>query len=978
MMKHLSSFTLFFLAPLFAQEFSPATAVVEKLPSRTLSTPYASDEEAQKVNPGELSWCQKLSGNWKFLYSNDPAVKQADFAATNFDDKDWKEIPVPSNWQLQEFGGFSSLTPKATNRSVKSIGRYRHEFTLPDSWKSRKTMLHFGGVDSACSVWVNGKKAGFAEDACTQAEFDISSLLQEGKNMLAVEVYQFSGHVSDAAREAFQVSGIYRDVYLLSYDLISLADIQIKAGLSADFASGLFECVVMVKNSSVADGEVTAKINLSDSQNRIVASPAATIKIPASKSAAVTLKSDSLAQVKQWSAEVPDLYHATLTLQDATAKILAVHRFDVGFHRSEFVDGKFLHNGQAIELKGVKRNEFNISRGHALTEEDIRKELLTLKTANFNAIWNDNRPSDEAFLRLCDSLGFHVIEGAYDVDLPENSAELKKQRLQNLVLRDRNHASVIAWASDDDAMGEFVQQLDDTRPLLGKSFDRKSFVVMKDIAVKRSEVLADQTDTPVPDIKLPDGSSLPKPESSEAAKPKTRSYMVFGAALDPLITEGDFGIKGILNASGIAKPVFEEWKKRNQEIQTKIRDVNGSPLSVVIRNKRFFRPLNDVKGSWKLMKNGLPVASGDLNVSTLAAQQELVVDVSLTEKKDPQAEYFFRVRYDLLEANAWHPAGMPIAWEEIPLPWGKLIPVTLSEPVKEAGFTENDSQVELKAEEAAAVIDKKSGMLVSWKMKNQEMLLAPLALNFWRANSPTRSEEQRVWQKAGREAKVTSIQVGKENKNIVVKVPLSLAAGQSSANVTYRWNSLGKISIETQFHPDAAMPDIPVIGYQTRTMQTLANARWYGKGPGETYPDRETSAWTTIHQGLAPQMFFRHPKPSESSNRSGIRWMELTNMTGGWSLRVDTADERCLNFSTYPCGLDEIDQAKSQTEIPKVNFQEVQINHKQSAVDVDLESTRLSAKAVYHWSFILSSQNLPPTMPARAPGLIPPTKIPAK
>ena len=106
--------------------------------------------------------------------------------------------------------------------------------------------------------------------------------------------------------------------------------------------------------------------------------------------------------------------------------------------------------------------------------------------------------------------------------------------------------------------------------------------------------------------------------------------------------------------------------------------------------------------------------------------------------------------------------------------------------------------------------------------------------------------------------------------------------------------------------------------------------------------------------------------------------MELTNITGGWSLRADTADEQSLNFSAYPCGVDELDQAKSQAEIPKVNFQEVQINHKQSAVDVDQVSARLSAKSMYHWAFILSSQNLPPTMPAKTPGVMPPTKTPGK
>jgi beta-galactosidase len=959
---------------------SPTTALADSAQVRTHSIAFPSLEEAMKPASTTSPWLQKLNGNWKFFYAADPTKKVTGFAEISFDDSSWKEIAVPSNWQMKDYGKPTIYSSAQPIRELKSIGQYRHEFTIPEGWKSRKTSLCFDGVDSAFTLWINGKPMGFAEDSRAAQEFDITTFLIDGKNMLAVEVYQFSGHTPDQKREGFQLSGIYRDVYLQSRHDISLDDAQIHATLADDFTTGQLNCNLTMQNTSAVDAEIKATLTLIDAQGASLATPSVSVHVAANQSAKLVLKSENLAQIKPWSAEFPQLYRAYLSLQDATGKIFAYHRWDIGFRRSEMKDGKYFHNGKNITLKGVSRVDFHHSFGHVLTEEKMKTELLQLKRGNFNAIWNDHSPSDELFLALCDRMGFYLIEAANNIDLPTDDAEVRKQRISHLVTTRRNHPSVIAWLAANESEKSTFQELCGSRPVFDRSFV-DAFIPLKDFSISKSEVIPGTVEDPVP--KMPPLPRVKTPKVDPNApqpppRPKIRRFAVSGADIDPQITDAYYGGKGLLLASGMPKPIFEEWKKCNQEITTTVVDTNANTLQVMVKNQFYFRTLDFVKGSWKLLKNGEAVAGGELPMTAILPQQHLEIPISITEAKDPNAEYFFRVRYDLTETTEWYPTGMPIAWEEIPLPWGKRTPASLAVAKDVPTFSENDAQITLSAKEASAVIDKKTGALISWKRKDQEVLLEPMSLSFWRPNSPTRREEQRVWQAAGKGATCISSKVFIKEGTVQAVMELSLAAGKSTATINYRWNGNGDFNVETDFRPDATLPDLTNIGYALRIDNSFLQLRWYGKGAQETYPDCEKGAWSAIHHDYLPSMFFRHTKPQETSNRSGIRWAEYTRAMGGQSIRVESSDDHLLNVAVYPNGVDAVDQAKNQTELATGSFYELRINHRQAPVRENQEAGNISAKESYHWSFLLSSRLLPPTVPTTAPNGGPLRRIPMK
>ena len=959
---------------------SPTTALADSVQVHARSIAFPSLEGAMKPESTPSPWLQKLNGNWKFSYAADPTKKVAGFSELSFDDSTWKEIAVPSNWQMKECGKPTIYSSTQAIRELKSIGQYRHEFTIPDDWKSRKTSLCFDGVDSAFTLWINGKRVGFAEDSRSAQEFDITTFLIEGKNMLAVEVYQFSGHTPDQKREGFQLSGIYRDVYLRSCHAISLDDTQIRATLADDFTTGQLNCDLTIVNSSAADAEIKATLTLTDAQGTSLATPSSSVKVTANQSAKIVLKSESIAQIKAWSAESPQLYRAYMSIQDSTGKSLAIHRFDIGFRRSEMKDGKYFHNGKNITLKGVSRVDFHSTVGHAVTEEMRKSELLQLKRGNFNAIWNDHSPCDESFIALCDRMGFYLIEAANNIDLPADAAELRKQRITHLVATRRNHPSVIAWLTADEPEKSIFHQLDGTRPVLDRSFV-DAFIPLKDFSISKSEVIPGAFVDPLPKMPPLPGVEPPKVDPNAPQpppRPKMRRFTISGAEIDPQITDAYYGSKGLLLSSSMPKPIFEEWKKRNQEITTTVVNTNANPLQVMVKNQLYFRTLDFVKGSWKLLKNGEVVAGGELPMTAILPQQQLEIPVSINEAKDPNAEYFFRVRYDLTQTAEWYPAGMPIAWEEIPLAWGKRKSAELLVTKDVPTFSENEAQITLSAKEASAVIDKKTGALISWKRKDKEMLLEPMFLSFWRPNSPTRREEQRVWQTAGKGASCISSKVAIKEGTVQAVMELSLAAGKSTATINYRWNGNGDLKVETDFRPDTTLPDLTNIGYALRIDNSFLQVRWYGKGAQETYPDCDKGAWSAIHIDYLPSMFFRHTKPQETSNRSGIRWAEYTRAMGGQSLRVESGDEHLLNIAAYPNGVDAVDQAKNQAASAAGSFFELHINHRQAPVRENQEAGKISAKESYHWSFLLSSTLLPPTMPTTQPSGGPLRRIPGK
>jgi beta-galactosidase len=1241
---------------------NPAVFRINKEAPRATSMPFPTKEEAAAKPRLESPWCKLLNGNWKFHHTGNPSGKPAGFEVPAFDDSAWKEIPVPSNWQMHGYGAplytnipypFAKNPPKVmgeppshfTNFPLENrnqIGSYRHKFTLPENWAGRRTSIVFGAVDSAFYLWINGKKIGYSQDSRTPAEFDVTSYIHSGENLMAVEVYQYSDGSYLEDQDMFRLSGIFRDVYVWSAGSLDLRDFWIHTGLTDDYQSGTLTFSAKVANHGAAETTATATLSLVSPDGGVIAVPPVKVKLPAAHSAEEKVSIGPIPGIKPWSAEVPNLYAYQITLTDADGKEIAHHAGKTGFRSDEIKDGQFLHNGQPILIKGVNRHDHNPKTGHYCTREDIRADLLQMKRANINAVRTAHYPNDPALLELCDELGLYVVDEAniesHGMGYNEESLakdpvwfEAHLDRIKNLVERDKNHPSVIMWSMGNEAgdgenfikCSAWIRQRDPSRPIhyeraghgghadlyspmyerisqceaycrteekkqlaaqrpliqceyshamgnssgnlvdywnlfrkerllqggfiwdwkdqgishqkhkIGDVEDRSgnghkvrllgslateeglfggSAVVERSAKLDLSDNLtllaearlnltgfshggqplvtkgntsyglkitedgssveffihSNGTWHPVV-AKLPvdaaskfhtyagvyDGAALSLyidgtqvasqactalvskndfevavgidteetvrrlrgsirkaaiystaltaqeftgtlPDAAvlldftkDAEKPKTQRFLAYGGDFNDRPTDYSFCCNGIVTATLMPSPQFEEVRKVYQEIHTTAIDVNSPTVRIRVENEYFFRNLSQVTGSWKLMQDGTMVAEGKLTLPEIAQQQTAEIEIATGHTPKADSEYFFRVRYDLVEKNAWHPAGMPIAWDEIPLPWGKRTPPVPETSTAAASFTEDAAKITVQAKDLTVFIDKASGYITSLKAKDQEWLRSPMKLNFWR---PTTNNDEgaklghqlAIWQYAGARASAVRTTALQQGGDVIVTAELKIPAKDSSATIGYRFTGGGQIAIDTEFRPGKDLPTIPRIGYQWEIPNRTPLLKWYGNGPHENYVDRKSGSWTTLHEGSIPSLFHRYIDPQESGNRTGIRWATISSPLGGSSLRVDATGDSLLEMGCYPCSAADIQLAMHPSEIPQRDFHTVNLDHRQSGLGgtdswgaTALPQYLIQADKSYQWSYLLSFSETPaPPVRALPPGL--PRGIPQK
>lgn len=454
--------------------------------------------------------------------------------------------------------------------------------------------------------------------------------------------------------------------------------------------------------------------------------------------------------------------------------------------------------------------------------------------------------------------------------------------------------------------------------------------------------------------------------TKDAAKLKTQRFIAYGGDFNDRPTDGSFCANGIMSATLSPSPQFEEVKKVYQEIHTTAVDDTTPNIKIRVQNEYFFRGINPVNGSWKLMENGLAVAEGKLTLPNIGPQQaaEITIPTQFTAK--PDKEYILRVRYDLTAANAWNPAGMPVAWDEFPLPWGKRTPPVAGPSTAPASFTEDATSITLRAKDLTAVIDKKRGYLSSLKVKDLDWLVSPLELSFWR---PTTNNDEgaklqyknKIWQYAGTRATASKISTAQDGNDLVVTADLNIPANQSTATIRYRFTGNGQIEIDTDFRPGKGLPTLPRIGYQCEIPKQAPIWKWYGNGPQENYIDRKSGSWTTLHEALIPTSFYRYLDPQDSGNRTGIRWATISSPAGGGNLRIDATGESLLEMGFYPCTAADITLAMHSCELPLRDFYTLVLAHRQSGLAgtnswgaVALPKYQIKADRNYQWSFLLS------------------------
>lgn len=466
---------------------NPTVVHMNKEDGHVIAFPY---DDEQSALAGTVSpYVQSLNGQWKFYWQMGLDHEPADAQRVDFDDSAWGEIKVPSCWQMQGYSQpyyYASTFPRAISRSkgkipsvdysMQEIGIYRRTFTLSPDWSGKEIFLHFGAAKSMLEVYVNGAFVGLSKGSMTPHEFDVTGFVKPGENQVTAKVYRYSDASYLENQDMWLLCGIYRDVYLFAEQKQCIRDFFVATDFDADYTDSDLSLDVTVKNYSTAVQTLTLEAYIKDGKKTPVGSVTAAMQ-PGANSLKLAKQ---IKQPKKWSAETPYLYDLVVVLKDG-GTVLSVKTIKMGFKKVEIIGEKILFNGQPLMLKGVNRHDFDPDCGWAVPEERYYQDLTIMKQHNINAIRTSHYPDDKRFYDLCDQYGFYVMD---ECDVETHGVRRKGvpgsnpmwthavvDRMERMVLRDRNHPCVFMWSLGNEAgdgdnfmeMKKAALRLDDTR-----------------------------------------------------------------------------------------------------------------------------------------------------------------------------------------------------------------------------------------------------------------------------------------------------------------------------------------------------------------------------------------------------------------------------------------------------------------------------------------------------------------------------------
>ncbi len=433
-----------------------------------------------------------LNGQWSFCWSNNPKSRPSNFYEVEYDVSHWPEIEIPSNWQIKGYGqpiytNFNYPTSISTtnipliDEDNNPVGSYKRGFIVEESWLKKHIFIKFYGVNAGFYLWVNGKKVGYSEGSFTPAEFDITSYIVEGENQLACEVYRYCSGSYLEDQDMWRLSGIFRDVELIACDDVIVEDFYLQSIHSDDVKEARLAGKVTLNNldKHVHNHSVRLNLTLNDKDGHVVYKKAEPLTFTQGDIQTVEFVSGPM-QVDLWSAERPTLYKISIELvyDDKVTTIFE----DFGFREVRISEGIFYINRAPIKLKGINRHDFDPTVGHATTEAMIRRDLQIMKDNNINAVRTAHYPNKEIFYKLCNQMGFYVIDecnlethGLRD-KLPRSEdmwREACVSRMVRMVERDKNQPCIIMWSLGNEAgsgdiftdMKVSALRIDRTRPI---------------------------------------------------------------------------------------------------------------------------------------------------------------------------------------------------------------------------------------------------------------------------------------------------------------------------------------------------------------------------------------------------------------------------------------------------------------------------------------------------------------------------------
>lgn len=453
---------------------NPECIGINKEASHATLMPYNTLQQALAGKRDQSPRTRTLNGKWKFNWVKRPEERPLEFYKTSYNVSTWKEIEVPSNWQIKGYGtpfyrniGYTFLKdfphvmsePPANYTAYvdrNPVGSYRREFTVPADWNGGRIFMKFDGVDAGFFLWVNGKKVGYSENSRNVAEFDITGFVKPGANMVAVEVYQYTSGSYLEDQDMWRLSGIFRDVSIWHAPALHIRDFSIQTDLDALFTNADEKVVVKVKNYGAnTNGKQVLSVTLYDGANVVATHKQLVGPIATGREAAISINMPVKAPAK-WTAETPKLYTTVLQLQQPGEAAQASEFISArtGFREIEIKGRVFTLNGVPIKLKGVNRHENWPEVGHAITEAQMIRDIEVIKQGNCNHVRTSHYSDAPRWYELCDEYGLYLVaeanvecHGLRDTfnERHDIKAAIVDRNVAN-VESFKNHASVIIWS----------------------------------------------------------------------------------------------------------------------------------------------------------------------------------------------------------------------------------------------------------------------------------------------------------------------------------------------------------------------------------------------------------------------------------------------------------------------------------------------------------------------------------------------------
>ena len=407
-----------------------------------------------------------LNGPWRFYFANTPEEVPQQFFQTNFKDSKWNTINVPINWEMVGYGDaqFRNVpapfraNPPYVPKDYNPTGAYRKTFTLPSAWKGQQVFLRLEKTQSASFVWMNGQQVGYNEGGQEPAEYDVTPYVHSGKNVLAVCVLKYSDGYYLEGQDYWRLAGIFDDVTLYATPKTRLFDWYVTTDLDDQYRDATLKVAVDVKKYEDVGGTYAVRATLTDKagkQVKVLTTDRFTMSGKGKKSVEL---SSQVSNPDKWTSETPVLYNLKLELLNEAGKVMQEIVSKMGFKETEIRHQVFYLNGKPIKVNAVNSHMQHPETGHAINEETVRKDMEILKQHNFNAVRTSHYPPVNKYLELADEYGLCIIDEAGTeahateyISNDQKFREMYLERVQKLVLRDRNHACVLFWSAGNES-----------------------------------------------------------------------------------------------------------------------------------------------------------------------------------------------------------------------------------------------------------------------------------------------------------------------------------------------------------------------------------------------------------------------------------------------------------------------------------------------------------------------------------------------